>query len=44
MEISARRIEEMLGFEQRVNLREVEVAAVDLHIFDQLCTAPEVLQ
>jgi hypothetical protein len=44
VEISARRIEEMLGFEQRVNLREVEVAAVDLHIFDQLCTAPEVLQ
>jgi hypothetical protein len=44
MEISARRIEEMLGFEQRVSLREVEVAAVDLRIFDQLCTAAEVLQ
>jgi hypothetical protein len=44
VEISARRIEEMLGFEQRVSLREVEVAAVDLRIFDQLCTAPEVLQ
>jgi hypothetical protein len=44
VEISARRIEEMLGFEQRVSLREVEVAAVDLRIFDQLCTAAEVLQ
>ena len=30
VEISARRIEEMLGFEQRASLREVEVAAVDL--------------
>jgi hypothetical protein len=44
MEISARRIEEMLGFEQRVSLREVEVAPVDLRIFDQLCATVEVLQ
>ncbi len=44
VEISARRIEEMLGFEQRVSLREVEVAAVDLRIFHQLCTALAVLQ
>ena len=44
VEIDALRITDMLGVEQRVSLREVTVAAVDLRLFDQLCSAPEVLQ
>ena len=44
MELSAERIEAMLESEQHVGLREVEVTPIDLHIFDQLFTAAEVLQ
>lgn len=44
MELSAKRIEAMLGFKQRVGLREVEVTPIDLHIFDRLFTAAEVMQ
>jgi len=34
----------MLGAEQSTTLRDVEVAAVDLRVFDQLFIAHEVLQ
>ncbi len=42
--ISAAGIEAMLGAEQNTSVRDVEVAAVDLRIFDQLFSAQEVLQ
>jgi hypothetical protein len=42
--ISAAGIEAMLGTEQNTTVRDVEVAAVDLRVFDQLFTAQEVLQ
>jgi hypothetical protein len=43
-EMSAQRIKAMLAVEHRASLREVEVAAIDLRLFDQLCDAREVLQ
>ncbi|MFP5209397.1 MAG: IS21 family transposase [Acidobacteriota bacterium] len=43
-EISAQRIEAMLGVEPGVSRREVKVAAVDLRLFDRLYSAEEVLQ
>jgi len=43
-EVSAQGIEAMLGAGHDATLREIEVAAVDLRLFDQLCDAPEVLQ
>lgn len=43
-EISAPRIKEMLRVEDRTSLRDVEVAVVDLRLFDQLCSDGEVLQ
>ena len=43
-EISAERIETMLGFQRGDAVRDVQVAAVDLGLFDQLCEVPEVLQ
>jgi hypothetical protein len=42
--ISAAGIEAMLGAAHNTTVRDVEVAAVDLRIFDQLFTAREVLQ
>jgi hypothetical protein len=42
--ISAARIEAMLVAEQNTSVRDVEVAVVDLRIFDQLFSAQEVLQ
>ena len=42
--ISATGIEAMLVAEQNTSVRDVEVAVVDLRIFDQLFTAQEVLQ
>jgi len=42
--ISAAGIEAMLGAEHNTAVRDVEVAAVDLHVFDQLFSTPEVLQ
>jgi hypothetical protein len=42
--ISAAGIEAMLGVEQNTTVRDVEVAAVDLRVFDQLFTVQEVLQ
>jgi hypothetical protein len=42
--ISAAGIEAMLGAEQNTTVRDVEVAVVDLRIFDQLFSAQEVLQ
>jgi hypothetical protein len=42
--ISAAGIEAMLGAEQNTTVRDVEVAVVDLRVFDQLFTAQEVLQ
>ena len=42
--ISAERIEGMLVAEQNTSVRDVEVAVVDLRIFDQLFSAQEVLQ
>jgi hypothetical protein len=42
--ISAARIEAMLLAEQNTSVRDVEVAVVDLRIFDQLFSAQEVLQ
>jgi hypothetical protein len=42
--ISAAEIEAMLGAERNPTVRDVEVAAVDLRVFDQLFSVPEVLQ
>jgi len=42
--ISAQEIEAMLGIDPCVGVRDVEVAAVDLGLFDQLCAVREVLQ
>jgi hypothetical protein len=42
--ISAAGIAAMLGTEHNTTVRDVEVAAVDLRVFDQLFTAQEVLQ
>jgi hypothetical protein len=42
--ISAAAIEAMLVAEQNTSVRDVEVAVVDLRIFDQLFSAQEVLQ
>ena len=43
-QIGAERIQKMMHVEDRAVLRDVEVAAVDLRLFDQLCSAGEVLQ
>jgi len=43
-EISAQGIEAMLGIAGGAGVRDVEVAAVDLGLFDQLCATREVLQ
>ena len=42
--ISAAGIEAMLGAEQQHDRPRCRVAAVDLRVFDQLCSAQEVLQ
>jgi hypothetical protein len=42
--ISVAGIEAMLGAEHNTTFRDVEVAAVDLRVFDQLFSAQEVLQ
>jgi hypothetical protein len=43
-EISAKGIEAMLGLGRRATVRDVQVDAVDLGLFDQLCEVREVLQ
>jgi hypothetical protein len=43
-EISVQEIETMLGIARCAGVRDVQVAAVDLGLFDQLCEAREVLQ
>src|SRR5665811_1826235 len=43
-EISAQEIEAMLGIDRCAGVRDVQVAAVDLGLFDQLCATREVLQ
>ena len=43
-QIGAERIQKMMHVEDRAVLRDVEVATVDLRLFDQLCSAGEVLQ
>ena len=43
-QISAKGIEVMLGAEHNTTVRDVQVAAVDLRVFDQLFSAQEVLQ
>ena len=43
-EISAQRIETMLGFSCDDTARDVQVATVDLAVFDQLCEVQNVLQ
>ncbi len=43
-QISVAGIEAMLGAEQNTIVRDVEVAVVDLRVFDQLFTTQEVLQ
>jgi len=43
-EISAQGIAAMLGVDRSAAVRDVQVAAVDLGVFDQLCSAQEVLQ
>jgi hypothetical protein len=43
-QISAEKIEAMLGADHAVAVRDVQVTAVDLRIFDQLFTEKEVLQ
>jgi hypothetical protein len=43
-QISAKGIAVLLGADHGATVRDVEVAAVDLSIFDQLYSAPEVLQ
>jgi len=43
-QISAKGIETMLGAEHNTTVRDVQVATVDLSVFDQLFSAQEVLQ
>jgi hypothetical protein len=43
-EISANRIETMLSFHRGDTTRDVQVVAIDLGIFDELCEVREVLQ
>ena len=43
-EVSAQGIAAMLGVDRSAAIRDVQVAAVDLGVFDQLCSAQEVLQ
>jgi hypothetical protein len=43
-EISTQGIETLLGLDGGVAVRDVQVATVDLGLFDQLCAAREVLQ
>jgi hypothetical protein len=43
-EISAEGIEAMLGIDRGAGIRDVQVAVVDLGLFDQLCATREVLQ
>jgi hypothetical protein len=43
-QISAKGIEVMLGADQNTTVHDVQVAAVDLRVFDQLFSAQEVLQ
>ena len=43
-QITAKTIKAMLGFDRCAPVREVEVATVDLRVFDQLCGVGEVLQ
>jgi hypothetical protein len=43
-EITAKRIEVMLHADDHTGVRDVEVAAVDLRVFDQLCFSGEVMQ
>jgi hypothetical protein len=43
-EISAERIETMLSFHRGDTARDVQVATVDLGLFDELCEVREVLQ
>jgi hypothetical protein len=43
-EISAKGIKSMLGLGCGAAVRDVQVAAIDLGLFDQLCDAREVLQ
>ena len=43
-EISTQGIAAMLGVDRSAAVRDVQVAAVDLGVFDQLCSAQEVLQ
>jgi hypothetical protein len=43
-QISAERIEAMLGADPAVAVHDVQVTAVDLRVFDQLFTETEVLQ
>ena len=43
-EITAKRLDEMLHAEHDASVRDVEVAAVDLRVFDQLCASGEVMQ
>jgi hypothetical protein len=42
--IRAGKIEAMLGADHNTTVHDVQVAAVDLSVFDQLYSAPEVLQ
>lgn len=43
-QISAAGIAAMLGAEHHATVRDVHVAAVDLHVFDQMFSTQEVLQ
>ena len=43
-EISAQAVKAMVGFDHGAAVRDVEVDAVDLGLFDQLCAPREVLQ
>jgi hypothetical protein len=43
-EITSKRIEAMLHADDHAGVRDVEVAAVDLRVFDQLCFSGEVMQ
>jgi len=43
-EITAKEVEVIVGIHRSATVRDVEVAAVDLGLFDQLCAAREVLQ
>jgi hypothetical protein len=42
--ISAAGVEAMLNAEDNITVHDVHVPAVDLHVFDQLFSAQEVLQ